>query len=117
MMHGAELLNIAAPVAAKIDWAQTATVVISGIVIVMLVLVVLIFIFKGFGAIMSKKRANHQKQRINRLRLLRLPQKSLRLRRLRHPLPRLLRQAALILRLWRQFRQPFPLMRAERRLP
>ena len=34
MMHGAELLNIAAPVAAKIDWAQTATVVISGIVIV-----------------------------------------------------------------------------------
>ena len=53
-MHGAELLNIAAPVAAKIDWAQTATVVISGIVIVMLVLVVLIFIFKGFGAIMSK---------------------------------------------------------------
>jgi sodium pump decarboxylase, gamma subunit len=54
MMHGAELLNIAAPVAAKIDWAQTATVVISGIVIVMLVLVVLIFIFKGFGAIMSK---------------------------------------------------------------
>lgn len=54
MMHGAELLNITAPVAAKIDWAQTATVVISGIVIVMLVLVVLIFIFKGFGAIMSK---------------------------------------------------------------
>ena len=53
-MHGAELLNIAAPVAAKIDWAQTATVVVSGIVIVMLVLVVLIFIFKGFGAVMSK---------------------------------------------------------------
>lgn len=116
MMHGAELLNIAAPVAAKIDWAQTATVVISGIVIVMLVLVVLIFIFKGFGAIMSKT-GKSSKAKNKSAKAPAAPAKSLRLRRLRHPLPRFLRQAALILRLWRQFRQPFPLMRAERRLP
>ena len=32
-----------------VDWVQTSTVVISGIVIVMLVLVILIAIFKGFG--------------------------------------------------------------------
>lgn len=62
-MHGAELLNIASPVAAKIDWAQTATVVVSGIVIVMLVLVVLIFIFKGFGAIMSKTGKSPKKKK------------------------------------------------------
>lgn len=32
-----------------VDWVQTSTVVISGIVIVMLVLAILIAIFKGFG--------------------------------------------------------------------
>lgn len=47
----------ASPVAAQtykeylggVDWVQTSTVVISGIVIVMLVLIILIAIFKGFG--------------------------------------------------------------------
>ena len=32
-----------------VDWVQTSTVVIAGIVIVMLVLAILIAIFKGFG--------------------------------------------------------------------
>ena len=116
-MHGAELLNIAAPVAAKIDWAQTATVVVSGIVIVMLVLVVLIFIFKGFGAIMSKTGDRRRRKRM-RKKLLPLRLKSLPSRQANRRLP--LRQhplAALILLLWRQFRQLFLLMKAELRLP
>ncbi len=54
--------NDAFPVAAEtykeylggVDWVQTSTVVIAGIVIVMLVLLVLIAIFKGFGRAVSK---------------------------------------------------------------
>ena len=52
------IFNVSAsPVAAQtykeylggVDWVQTSTVVIAGIVIVMLVLAILIAIFKGFG--------------------------------------------------------------------
>lgn len=69
------IFNVSAnPVAAQtykeylggVDWVQTSTVVIAGIVIVMLVLAILIAIFKGFGkaAEGGKKSSKRRRSRL-----------------------------------------------------
>lgn len=65
------IFNVSAsPVAAQtykeylggVDWVQTSTVVIAGIVIVMLVLIILIAIFKGFGKVAEGGKKTKKKE-------------------------------------------------------
>lgn len=65
------IFNVSAsPVAAQtykeylggVDWVQTSTVVIAGIVIVMLVLIILIAIFKGFGKVAEGGKKSTKKE-------------------------------------------------------